>query len=214
MVRTQKIYVMSVYVKLGLICLFANLSYAQTGETLFDDTEMHEIRIDAPGDDFYNTLASNHESYLHAGADKVYEKAELTIDDFVLPDSVGVRFKGETSFTEVFTEKKPIKIDINRFADDQKYEDLKKFNLHNARADASMVREKICYDLLRKGGSNAPRVSFAKVYINDVYWGVYSIVEQIDKTYLKENFDNKDGNLYKSSSGGSINMETIGAENK
>jgi spore coat protein CotH len=60
-----------------------------------------------------------------------------------------------------------------------------------------MIREKICYNLLRESGVKAPRVSFAKVYLNNVYWGLYSIVEQVDKTFLKENFRNKNGNLYK-----------------
>jgi spore coat protein CotH len=53
------------------------------------------------------------------------------------------------------------------------------------------------YDVLRQHGIPAPRVAHAKIYIQDVYWGVYAIVEQIDKRFLKRNYADKTGNLWK-----------------
>jgi spore coat protein CotH len=37
---------------------------------------------------------------------------------------------------------------------------------------------------MREAGAVVPRVGFAKVYVNDEYWGLYLLVEQIDKTFL------------------------------
>ena len=50
---------------------------------------------------------------------------------------------------------------------------------------------------MRTAGVKAPRVSHARLYINEQYWGLYSVIEQIDKTFVKNNFSNGSGNLYK-----------------
>ncbi len=50
---------------------------------------------------------------------------------------------------------------------------------------------------MRKQGINAPRTSYAEVYLNGTYWGIYLIVEQIDKTFVDDNFISGEGNLYK-----------------
>lgn len=182
---------------------------SQTGETLFDDDVIHEIKLTSSNSSIYTDMYNSHNNYLYSSGANNYFEFEMEIDGTLITDPVGVRMKGETSFTQIGTDKKPFKVDINKYSSDQVYEGVKKFNLHNARADASMIRDKICYDLVRKMGVNSPRVSFAKLYLNDVYWGLYSVVEQVDKVYLKENFGNKKGNLYKSASGGSVSFQNM-----
>ena len=194
---------------MAMLMALPTLGFTQTGNTLFQDNVMHEIRFTSPNQNIYTEMYNNHDNYLFSNGSKIYSQLIMEVDGNLLADSVGVRCKGETSFSQVSTDKKPFKVDINKFESNQKYEGLKKFNLHNARSDASMIRDKICYDLFREMGISAPRVSFAKVYINNEYWGVYSVVEQVDKTFLNENFGNKDGNLYKSTSGGSINFDNM-----
>ena len=63
--------------------------------------------------------------------------------------------------------------------------------------------------MFRMHGIPSPRVSHVKVFIQDEYWGIYAIIEQIDKRYLKRNFANKNGNLWKNK--GSSNLEWLGA---
>jgi len=46
-------------------------------------------------------------------------------------------------------------------------------------------------------GVPAPRAVHAKLMINGEYSGLYSLVEQIDGRFVKYNFDDDDGNLYK-----------------
>jgi spore coat protein CotH len=192
-----------------LILSSLSFAYSQTGDKLFDGSMVHEIKLNSTNSSIVKDLMNKHSNYLFSEGTKTYYEVQISIDGTILADSVGLRMKGETSFTETPGEKKPFKIDINKFSVDQEYDGLKKFNLHNAQADASMLRDKLSYDLFREMGMNAPRVSFAKVYLNDEYWGVYSVVEQVDKTYLKENFGNKDGNLYKSLSSGAVNFENM-----
>lgn len=50
--------------------------------------------------------------------------------------------------------------------------------------DQSLVREAIAFDLWRKLGRDAPRTAFTNLRINGKYWGLYAIVEPIDKHYL------------------------------
>ncbi|MFA8300610.1 MAG: CotH kinase family protein [Hyphomicrobiales bacterium] len=181
-----------------MLCIITSTLFAQDGKKLFDDSFVHKIEINSSQDNIYDLLYEDHENYLFNNGQKIYREVKIIIDGKELDSNVGVRFKGETSFSQTLGQKKPIKIDINKFNDDQKYDDLKKFNLHNARSDPSMIRDKIAYDIMREQGIAAPRVSFARVYLNDQYWGLYSIVEQIDKTFLKYYFKDKKGNLYKS----------------
>ena len=60
-----------------------------------------------------------------------------------------------------------------------------------------MLRDALSYKIMRDVGLAAPRTSFAKVYLNGSYWGLYLIVEQVNKTFLKQHFADNDGNLYK-----------------
>jgi len=51
--------------------------------------------------------------------------------------------------------------------------------------------------LFRRLGLPAPREAQTKLYINNAYAGVYSIVESVDKPFLKRMFGEDEGYLYK-----------------
>jgi hypothetical protein len=51
--------------------------------------------------------------------------------------------------------------------------------------------------LFRRLGLPAPREAQTRLYINNAYAGVYSIVESIDKPFLKRTFGEDEGYLYK-----------------
>jgi hypothetical protein len=56
--------------------------------------------------------------------------------------------------------------------------------LDNLWQDPSMIKEHVAMAFFNRVGQAAPRESFARVYINRVYHGVYAIVEAIDATFL------------------------------
>jgi len=173
-----------------LILLSVNL-FGQ-GEQLFDINKIHEIHLSIDDQDYWETLLEN---YNQNYPNIPYVMADAEIDGISI-DSIGIRLKGFASFW-VGTDKKSIKLDFNEFVPGKKFDGLKKINLNNAEGDPSLQRDFICYDIHRRAGNIAPRVSYAKVYLNEEYWGLYVVVEQIDKTFLNENFKNSDGRLFK-----------------
>ena len=144
---------------------------------------------------------------------KKYLPARITIDGNTL-DTVGVRQKGFFSNWGAFgSYKKPLKVDINEFVSGQKYDGLKKFNLQNGFGDPSVMRDMLSYDLMRRTGAAAPRSAYAGVYLNQKYWGLYLMVEQVDKTFLDNNFSSKQGNLYKAISSCHLDWQGTNPEN-
>ncbi len=107
---------------------------------------------------------------------------------------VGIRFRGNTSRQSA---KKSIKISFNTYNTRQSFFGLEKMNLNGEHNDPSIIRSKLCWDLCRSFGVPAPRSNHILLYINEVFWGVYINVEQIDEEFADLRFGNKKGNLYK-----------------
>lgn len=107
---------------------------------------------------------------------------------------VGIRFRGNTSR---YSAKKSIKISFNTYNSRQTFFGLEKMNLNGEHNDPSVIRSKLCWDLCRSFGIPAPRANHALLYINDIFWGVYINVEQIDEEFAALRYGNKKGNLYK-----------------
>lgn len=117
--------------------------------------------------------------------------------------SIGVRYKGNSSFHAVPPPKKPFKVDFNRYVSGQDFHGVKKLNFSNSLWDPSMMRELLAYDTFADAGCPACRTSHVKLFVTvpGIYsrelFGVYIMIEQVDKTYLMDRFRNDSGNLYK-----------------
>ncbi len=118
-------------------------------------------------------------------------------------DSVGAQFKGNSSYNNN-SKKKPFKIDMNEYVSGQDIDGLKKFNLNNGFKDPTFMREKMTLDFCRRHGLSAPRCTYANLYLNDSLWGLYTFIEQVDKTFLETQFSDDDGNLFKGDPNGSL----------
>jgi len=178
--------------------VFISSSFGQIpGNQLFDPGRIHQIKIVSLFENLADTLTSNY--MLSFGMNQFqirdipYAPSKLIVDGTFL-DTLGIRYKGFNSWWH--SVKKPIKIDVNRYKTGQEYDGLKKFNLHNGSGDPSFIRENIDYKILRSLGIKAPRTSYAQVYMDTVYLGLYRVVEQVDNTFLDVNFGNHDGNLF------------------
>ncbi len=191
------------YLKLFSLLAFAltfRTGKAQTtsGQLMFDNSYVHEIRVTMalsyPA--FWDSLTYYYDQVMNTGAEKKYMMAEVSIDGTVM-DSIGIRQKGFFSNWGAGSSlKKPLKLSLNEYVNGQKYDLLKKLNLQNGFEDPSVMRDVLAYKLLRDAGIKAPRTSYAKLFINNTYWGLYIVVEELDKTFLKENFSSNNGNLY------------------
>ena len=77
------------------------------------------------------------------------------------------------------------------------YDGIKEFTLHMNFQDPTMLREKLTYDICEEMGLFSLRTAFAKVYINNVYWGLYTLVEGKDEMY-KHQFGNRSSDAIES----------------
>ena len=139
----------------------------------------------------------------YLGLNHQYGKADVVIDGETVA-GVGVRYKGNGSFLSgrAFA-KFSFKIDFNEYQDDLEFKGLKKVNLQSCAADPSMLREAVSYRLFRDAGVPCPQTGWASVE-TDVDGrkkrnGLYLVVEQVDKQFLKRAFGESAGLLVKPS---------------
>ncbi len=162
---------------------------AQTdGNLFFNHSNVHEIYITFNQSSYWDSLVAGYNG-------DYYIKGNVEIDGTLMYDC-GVKLKGNSSYNNPSI-KKSMKLDFNEWVSGQKYDGLKKINLNNGFKDPTFMREKLMLDFLRENNAYAPRSHYANVYLNGTYWGLYITVEEIDKTFLEYNFNDKKGNLFK-----------------
>jgi len=123
---------------------------------------------------------------------------------------VGVRYKGNSSLQRSYesgSSKISFKLDFDQYEEDypdlknQRFYGFKQLNLSNNFDDNSCLREKVIADLFRSFGVPAAHTRFCALFVDHgegkEFYGVYTIVEEVDDTVLKDQFRNNDGNLYK-----------------
>jgi len=76
--------------------------------------------------------------------------------------------------------------------------------------DPSQMREALAWRLFSQVGVPSPRHTYAKLAFDTTYQGLFSVIEQVDRRFLKDHFGNNHrGNLYKAQYGdvGSATLE-------
>jgi len=169
--------------------LFVGMLFGEDSWKIYDDSEIANIEITVDPEALiwiYNNVQSDslHLATVH------FQNA--FVDDTI--DSVGFRLRGNTSRN---AQKKSFKLDFNHFVSGQEFYDLEKMNLNGEHNDPSIIRSKLCWDFYQEIGVKSTRASHAKVFINDEYYGLYISIEHIDDTFLKRNYENDSGNLWK-----------------
>jgi uncharacterized protein (TIGR03437 family) len=178
----------------------------------FDDSAVREIRIYFDNANWYNTMVQNHQNQAQTG--DPYIPCRFKYGQIDLP-KIGVRFKGNSSFTRNGI-KRPFKFDFNEYDANLDFLGLKKLNLNTNDLQPDFMREKLFTDFAGKFVS-ALRAVHVRLYVNDVYYGLYTALEQPDKAMMKSRYgDNEDGNLYEANevlSGGTRpNLGWLGAD--
>ncbi len=123
---------------------------------------------------------------------------------------VGIRFKGNSSLQSSWSQgilKLSFKMDFDEFEDDypqidnQRFYGFKKFSLKNNYDDKSQLREKVAADVFAKAGLAVSHTAFYTLYVDHgngpEYFGLYTLVEEVDGEVLDTQFSSDDGNLYK-----------------
>lgn len=109
---------------------------------------------------------------------------EATIDGIRYPD-IGLKLKGSASY-DTMDGKPAFVVDMNAWVPDTRFRSLEAFKLHNGSViDPTRARDHITYMLARDVGLMAPRVGWADVYVSDVYYGIYMMIERHDDVMIE-----------------------------
>ena len=181
---------------LSIVYAGLHLATAQTaGQQLWSQAVVHDVYLQFHQLSYLDTLSTNYTA-------DVYTVCDLTIDGQVLSNS-GAKYKGNSSYNNPGP-KKSFKLDLNEFVAGQEYDGIKKFNLNNGFKDPSFLREKLMLDFLVAHGIAAPRCSYARVYVNGNYWGLYTLVEEVNNDFCDRWFGSSSGNRFKGDPSGDL----------
>jgi spore coat protein CotH len=178
--------------KCKLLLLFAFLLSAkfvsaQANFFATDTIQEIEITFSQPNWDYQlDTMKAGTDGYLLA--------TQLIINGTVF-DSVGVRYKGNSSYDSTRT-KNPFHIKIDFVHGNADYNGITDVKLSNCYQDPTYVREVLAYKILRNYMA-APQCNFVRLIINGTYYGVYSNSESIDDDFLATHFYSSDNSFFK-----------------
>lgn len=169
--------------------LKASLAAQPNGEpNLYDAKTLRTLYLQFHDADWYEQLGDFYRTDVDVPADLIV--------DGKLYQSVGVRFRGSSSYFTVQNEKKSFNIAVDYGDDKQRLYGYKTLNLLNGHSDPSFLRE-ILYSRIATNYIPAPKANFVKLVINGESWGIYVNSQQFNKDFLDEWFGTKDGVRWK-----------------
>jgi len=158
-------------------------------QSLYDPTQLQEIRIYFPFSDWDARLDSLKKS--NPDGRLIASYALLNGQRF---DSIGIRYKGNSTYNAT-RNKNPFNIKLDFVQESQQYEGFSTLKLSNAFMDPSFLREALGYQICRQY-LPASRANFMKVYVNDIYIGLYTNVENVSNDFLSRNFYSSDNAFF------------------
>lgn len=155
---------------------------------LFDTNLLRTISLTFSNANWYTLLASGRIS----GANV---PCTLSLENGITAFNVGARHKGNSSY-DLGGSKKSINLDINWMDHDARVMGYRAINLNNAAGDCTLMREALYFNIMGEY-TPCPRAALARLEINGQYWGVYSMVDQLNKDLLNEWFPGHDGDRWR-----------------
>ena len=119
-------------------------------------------------------------------------------------DDVAMRYKGNSSFMMARNSlKKSIKLDFNKFVEHRTFFGQTNINLNNNAGDSTASRETLAYELFAAAEVPAARTTMMRVELtvpgvyDHKFIGLYTMVEEVNKRFLKNHFGESKGLLLK-----------------
>jgi spore coat protein CotH len=157
---------------------------AQTSADLFNDQALQRIDLWVNTRD-WNLLRANPDSNDYYPANMKWNGTTVT--------NVGIRLRGSGSLS---TTKPALRVDFNRYDTGRTFLGLTAISLRNSVQDPSGVRELLTMKTYRAMGLPAPRMAPAALYVNNAYFGYYTLTEEIDEAFLANVFGESGGYLF------------------
>jgi hypothetical protein len=165
----------------------------------------------AHSQNFYalDTIQQIEISFSQSNWDYILDTAKQGSDSYTLAqwvringiqfDSVGVKYKGNSSYNPAFP-KCPLHIELDHFKN-HNYLGFKDIKLSNGFHEPSCIREVMLYDMAQHY-MKASRANFAQVYINGQLWGLYTNAEAVTGTFLDDRFYSSNNTFVFADNGG------------
>src|SRR5215203_5450466 len=157
---------------------------AQSADELFDVNTIQEVRLSVNTRDL-RTLRERYQDNTYYTADLAWKNLKVR--------NVGIRSRGQGSRNPT---KLGLRVDMAHYTTGQTFVGLSTIILDNIWQDDSLLRERLAFTFFEKLGEPAPRESFCRLYINNEYFGVYAITEEIDAAFAKRVTGETDGTIF------------------
>jgi spore coat protein CotH len=156
---------------------------------LYDTSAIKNLKLYFTQTDYWTQLTNNYTT----GKSLL---ARMTYDGVVF-DSIGVDFKGQTSYSGVRNrDKKSFGISLDFVKNGQNLMGFETLNLNNAYQDESYMRE-VIYTTLARRHNPEVKGNFVHLYINDVDWGLYPNIQQVNGQFIREWWFSNDGTRWR-----------------
>ena len=157
---------------------------AQTADELFDADTIHEVRLFVNRGDL-RSLEDTYTENTYYTADLQWRGSRVR--------NVGIRSRGGASRSPT---KPGLEIAFDHYVGGQRFLGQRALVLDNLWQDPSMLRERVAMAFFSRMGQPASRESFCRLYINDVPYGLYAIVEPVTPEFLARTTGNDSGYLF------------------
>lgn len=156
---------------------------------IFDNSKVHKIDI----------VINDWDGFLETCESEQYSACNLVIDGEAVKN-VGIRGKGNTSLSSVKnmdSNRYSFKIEFDQYENGNTYHGLDKLCLNNIIQDNTYMKDYIAYTMMYNFGVDTPLCSYVDVSVNGEEWGLYLAVESVEDSFLKRNYGEQYGDLYK-----------------
>lgn len=186
-----------------ILLVLMSCSLLSFGQNFYDLNTIQEIRI--------TFSQTNWDAVLDAAeASDTFTSATSVSINGAVYNNVGVKHKGNSSYNANQV-KNPFHIELDTYQN-QSYLGYTDIKLNNVFVDPTFVRETLGYKILGNY-MDAPKANFAKVYVNQVYIGLYINVESISKKFVDSRFGSKTNAFFDCSPPGGAGPQTTNLPN-
>jgi alkylated DNA repair dioxygenase AlkB len=179
-----------------------SLAFAQDpSEAIYDESAVKTFYLDFvnyPAD--WDAICND-----GAGSGDIWKRANMRWEgETVL--GVGVKRSGKGTLS-MDTPKPSIRISFNEFefanpagpgTPGRKWRDVNRIKLDSmvGNTDPAMMRDRVAYGIFRAAGAPAPRACHGRLYVNNVFKGLYTVEEPVRKDFVRYRWGEDTGNLY------------------
>lgn len=167
--------------KVILIALVLSIGFGLWAQDFYDTDTVNDIHLYFTQSNWRQIL---NQYYAEGQKERLVGNAIINGTAY---DSVGVRFKGHSSYHPT-RNKNPFNIKLDHVFDDQSIGPYTTLKLANGYADPSFIRDILSYEVAQKY-MPACLANFARVYVNDELIGVYNSIQSVNSYFLRSHFN-------------------------